>query len=118
MKITVRNIDDKRTVIRLGKAFKPKSETTLEVSEAEYRALKAVRRLEVRAVAEVAPAKTGKALRASAKMQGTGREPATGAKGKSAGDAGAEKDAGKDDGKKAAGQPSDSQNAGSTGDKE
>jgi hypothetical protein len=82
VEIRVRNKDDKRPVMRLGKVFGPKSETALKVSETEYRALKAVVRLEVRRVRQVpekAPVTKAKAPRASAKVQGTAVEP-TGAK--------------------------------------
>ncbi|NPV70294.1 MAG: hypothetical protein HPY55_06570 [Firmicutes bacterium] len=68
MKVTVRNKDEKRPVFRLGKQFPPKSETTLDVTDTEYRALKAVVRLEVRPVPEK-PAVKGKGQRGPAKAQ-------------------------------------------------
>lgn len=118
VKISIKNKDDKQPVLRLGKVFPPKSETVLEVSETDYRILKAVRRLEVREVTEKAPVKNGKAPRASAKVQGTGSEPAAGAKAENAGEAGSEKVAGRSGGKKAADEARDTKDAGSTGDKE
>lgn len=76
MKITVRNKDEKRPVVRLNKVFAAKSTTTLEVSETDYRVLRAVRRLEVQEVKVTAPATGGKTPRKGAKVQPADGEPA------------------------------------------